>query len=117
MASPDSGDSDPARCLHVDDPTSPEMAFECTGRFLFYLCPGRVGNRGQLAVQVIHERSPPSGIRCRAKHRSGVAILRSLATSALISKSSKWLKSSKSRVVPHRDCPEMSSTAQRREFP
>src|SRR5262245_65020986 len=115
MASPDSGSADAARSLHVDDPASREMAFECTGRFLFYVCPGRVGQRGQLAVQVIHERSPPSGIRCRANHRSGVAILRSFATSALISKSSKWLKSSESRVAPHRDCPEMSWTAQRRD--
>src|SRR5215470_11219982 len=116
MASPDSGDSDAVRSLHVDDPTSREMAFERPGRFLFYLRPGRVGNRGQLAVQVIHGRSPPSGIRCRGNHRSVAAVLTFLATSALISKPSKWSKPSGPGVAPHRDCPEMSWTAQRRDF-
>jgi hypothetical protein len=62
MASPDSRDVNTIRAirsLHVDDSTPCEMAFECTGRFGFYLCPGRLRNRRQLTMEVIHVRSLP----------------------------------------------------------
>ena len=54
VAGADGGEAGAARPLHVDHAPAGEVALERARGFLFDLRPGRVGNRGKLAMQIIH---------------------------------------------------------------
>ena len=54
MAGADGGEAGAARALHVDDAPPGKVALERARCFLFDLGPCRIGNRGELAMQVIH---------------------------------------------------------------
>ena len=59
MPSADGGEGDAARPVQVDDPTGGEIALQGARRLLLDLGPRRVGDRGQLAVQIVHDRGFP----------------------------------------------------------
>src|ERR1700719_795808 len=59
VAGADGGQADAARALQIDDPPSGEIALQGPRRLFFDLRPCRVGDRGELAVQVVHRRGPP----------------------------------------------------------
>ena len=50
----DGGKADAARAAHVNDAPSGEMALERARRLLLDVRPRRIGNRGKLAMKIIH---------------------------------------------------------------
>ena len=54
VAGADGGEAGAARPLHVDHAPSGQVALERARRLLFDLRPGRIGDGGKLAMQVIH---------------------------------------------------------------
>src|SRR5260221_425691 len=59
MARADGREGDAARPLHIHDAASGEVAFERARGFFLDLSPRRVGDRGKLAVQIVHNRGFP----------------------------------------------------------
>src|SRR5262249_28876923 len=53
------GEGDAGRALHVDDTPPREVALERARGLLLDLSPGRFGDRGKLAVQIIHGTGLP----------------------------------------------------------
>src|ERR1700737_3645394 len=58
MAGADGSEGNAARPLQIHDTTTGEVAFEGARRLLIDLHPCRVGDRGKLAMQIIHAGSP-----------------------------------------------------------
>jgi hypothetical protein len=54
MAGTDGGQADTAWPVDVDHTPSGEVALESARRLLFDIRPGRIGDRGKLAVKIIH---------------------------------------------------------------
>jgi hypothetical protein len=54
VASADGGKVDSARAAHVNYAPSSEMALERARRLFLDVRPGRIGNRGKLAMKIIH---------------------------------------------------------------
>ena len=54
VAGADGGQPGPARCLHVHHAPPGQVALERARRLFLDLRPGRIGNGGKLAMQVIH---------------------------------------------------------------
>ena len=54
VAGADGGKADTARSVDVDHVPSGEVALEGARRLLFDIRPRRIGNRGKLAVKIIH---------------------------------------------------------------
>src|SRR5579863_10040086 len=54
MAASDRGKGDAARTLDIDHAPSGEIALESARRFLFEAGPRRIGDRGKLAVKIVH---------------------------------------------------------------
>src|SRR5882757_4682799 len=59
MAGADGREGGAARPLHIHDAASGEVAFERARGFFLDLSPRRVGYRGKLAVQIVHNRGFP----------------------------------------------------------
>src|SRR5215469_15435319 len=55
MAGADGRKRDPARCLQIHDAAPGEVAFERARSLLLDLRPRHLRNRGELAVQVVHD--------------------------------------------------------------
>jgi hypothetical protein len=57
VAGADGGKADAGRPTQVDHAPSGEVALEGARRFLFEVRPRRIGNRGKLAMKIIHAGS------------------------------------------------------------
>ncbi len=54
MSGADGGESCAGRAVHVDYAPAGQVALKGARCFLFDLRPGGIGNRGELAMQIIH---------------------------------------------------------------
>jgi hypothetical protein len=54
MAGADGGKAETTCSADIDHVASGEVALERALRLLFYIRPCRIGNRGELAVKIIH---------------------------------------------------------------
>src|SRR5260370_3086558 len=59
MARADGREGDAARPPHIHDAASGEVAFERARGFFLDLSPRRIGDRGKLAVQIVHNGDFP----------------------------------------------------------